>query len=86
MGDRIPRWIVQRCEHAELRCINPFEAGYLRGRIQFKFKTPRDMAEYLVELGLSESTKHMRAERIDKDGHFEPGNLELRDHYHPQRG
>ena len=82
MTTRIPRWIMQRCERAELRCIDPREPGrVLDHGIKFGFSNPRAMAEYLVSIGLDDDSRHMRAVRINQLGHYEPGNLELRPHY-----
>lgn len=61
-------------EHAKSRCTNknsdrwPFYGG--RG-IKFLFK---DFQEFLAALGPRPSLRHS-VERINNDGHYEPGNV-----------
>lgn len=73
---KVPKWLYQRAQAAQQRCINPNEANYSRygGRgIEFRFDSPRAMAEWVAEnLGLH---REMEIDRIDNDGHYEPGNL-----------
>ena len=73
---RVPKWLYQRAQAAQQRCTNPNDASYAwyggRG-IEFRFKSPRAMALWVEEnLGLH---REMEIDRIDNNGHYEPGNL-----------
>lgn len=72
----VPGWLYKRAQAAHQRCTNPNERNYPRygGRgIEFRFKSPRAMAEWVASnLGLH---KDMELDRINNDGHYEPGNL-----------
>jgi hypothetical protein len=58
------------------RCTNPADAGYHNygGRgIQFRFNSVLEGALWIMEtLGLKRS---LQMDRINNDGHYEPGNL-----------
>jgi len=70
-GDAWHRLYV-RCSSAAKRCrCHPDYHG--RG-IEFRFASPAKMAEWvLANLGLPEAGQSI--DRIDNDGHYEPGNL-----------
>ena len=73
---RAPGWLYRRAQAAQQRCMNPKNSGYLnygeRG-IEFRFESPRAMAEWVQEhLGLH---RLMEIDRIDNSGHYEAGNL-----------
>ena len=71
-----PKWLVQRASSAKDRCTNPRNRRYYdyggRG-IEFRFQTPTGMAIWVQEhLGLH---PERQLDRIDNNGHYEPGNL-----------
>lgn len=71
-----PKWLVQRASAAKDRCTNIRNRRYAdyggRG-IEFRFDTPTQMAVWIQEnLGLHRS---LQIDRINNDGHYEPGNL-----------
>lgn len=71
-----PKWLVMRAISAKQRCTNPNDSAYDRygGRgIQFRFESPTAMAVWVQSnLGLH---KDCELDRINNDGHYEPGNL-----------
>lgn len=71
-------WIARRLTAAKQRCENPNNAGFKSygGRgIQFKFATIAEAYIWVLEnLGLPE-TRKVEIDRIENDGHYEPGNL-----------
>ena len=73
---RVPKWLYQRAQAAQQRCVNPTEGSYPRygGRgIEFHFESPRAMALWVQEnLGLRPD---MEIDRINNNGHYEAGNL-----------
>lgn len=75
---QVPKWLYSRMQGAELRCKNPNNKMYKNygGRgIQFRFKNPLEASIYVKNhLGLD---KTKQIDRIDNDGHYEPGNLRL---------
>lgn len=74
----VPRWLYRRCNGQQQRCQNPNNPCYLHygGRgIQFNFSSINSAARWVVEnLGLP-SSQSMQLDRINNDGHYEPGNL-----------
>lgn len=73
---RVPKWLYQRANSAKDRCVNPNSSSWIhygkRG-IEFRFSSPLDMALYVMEnLGLH---REMEIDRINNEGHYEPGNL-----------
>ena len=60
---------------AKRRCLDVNKHNYkyygFRG-IQFKFKSPEELEQHI---GLPPTTKH-QIDRIDTDGHYEPGNVQ----------
>lgn len=80
-----PKWLVSRASSAKERCTNPRNQHYCdyggRG-IKFLFETPTAMAVWVQEnLGLH---KEMEIDRINNDGHYEPGNLRYLSRTHNQ--
>ena len=71
-----PKWLVMRAITAKQRCTNPNDGNYpgYGGRgICFNFPSPTAMAVWVQEnLGLH---REMQIDRINNDGHYEPGNL-----------
>ncbi len=71
-----PKWLVQRASAAKDRCTNPHNRRFddYGGRgIEFRFQSPTAMAVWIqTNLGLCQD---MQIDRIDNDGHYEPGNL-----------
>ena len=77
-GDHCPEWVWRRVQHQRQRCQCPQNNMYHRygGRgIEFRFTTTYEAACWIVKhLGAPES-KAMTLDRIDSEGHYEPGNL-----------
>lgn len=73
---RIPKWLDRRLTAAKGRCENPNSPQWDRygGRgIQFKFPSVLAAGLWVTEnLGLE---KDKEIDRVDNDGHYEPGNL-----------
>jgi len=74
-----PKWLWRRCAAARGRCLNPRDPGYRNygGRgIEFRFGTPKEMALWVIDnLGLPEQPDNVQIDRIETNGHYEPGNL-----------
>lgn len=74
---QIPKWLDRRLTAAKQRCENPTDPEYRNygGRgIQFKFPSVLEAGLYLTrEFGLPDRSTEM--DRIDTNGHYEPGNL-----------
>ena len=73
----VPKWLYQRCQGQRERCCNPNATRYsdYGGRgIEFRFKSPNVAARWVAEnLGIPD--RSMELDRIDNNGHYEPGNL-----------
>lgn len=73
---RAPKWLRDRMNAAQQRCQNPNDVRYdhYGGRgIEFRFANARHAADWVMDnLGL---VRDLYLDRIDNDGHYEPGNL-----------
>lgn len=76
-GRDTSEWIRARMVAAKDRCTNPNDTGYHRygGRgIEFRFESVQAAARWIVDnLGIPE--RRLQIDRINNDGHYEPGNL-----------
>lgn len=77
MQRAVPHWLDRRFTAAKQRCQNPKDPNYknygARG-IEFRFPSVTDAAIYMIETcGLPD--RSMELDRIDVNGHYEPGNL-----------
>lgn len=74
----VPKWLLARCISAKERCSNPKSSSWKNygGRgIMFRFASPSLMGVWVMEnLGVN---RDMEIDRINNDGHYEPGNLRL---------
>lgn len=74
---RFPLWLDRRLTAAKQRCTNPNDAGYHRygaRGIEFRFNSVSEACEWL-EKNLGIPDRSMELDRVDNDGHYEPGNL-----------
>lgn len=73
----VPGWLYRRCQAQQDRCNNPRSTSFERygGRgIEFRFAGPNEAARWIEEnLGIADRT--MQIDRINNNGHYEPGNL-----------
>ena len=72
-----PKWLDRRFTAAKQRCTNPNDRGYrnygARG-IQFRFSSVKEACLYMIQTnGLP--GRELEIDRIDVNGHYEPGNL-----------
>lgn len=74
-----PDWLYQRCQAMRSRCNNKGDCNYERygaRGVEFRFKSPKSAAIWIIKnLGLPEQDRDLQLDRIDNDGHYEPGNL-----------
>ena len=74
----VPQWLYQRCQAQKDRCMNPnscnFEHYGARG-IEFRFASVNEAARWIAE-NLGIASRALQIDRIDNDGHYEPGNLQ----------
>lgn len=73
----VPKWLYRRCQQQKDRCQNPNSQRYeyYGGRgIEFRFGSVNDAANWIAEnLGIED--RSMQIDRVDNNGHYEPGNL-----------
>lgn len=70
--------LLRRCESASSRCqrtTDPSFQNYGARGIQFRFKSPREMCLYLLELAPIGEWVEKEIDRIDNNGHYERGNI-----------
>lgn len=72
----IPRWLDRRLTAAKQRCTNPNDPNWnnygARG-IKFNFPSILEAGQWVIDnLGLH---RDLELDRINNDGHYEPGNL-----------
>ena len=72
--------LTHRLQYAKRRCDSPSCEGYktygARG-IKFKFKSVRESVLWVAENLPHPNYAGVEIDRIDNDGHYEPGNLQL---------
>lgn len=77
----MPRWLDRRLTAAQQRCTNPNDYGWKNygGRgIEFRFPSVLEAGLWIVEhLGLR---RDLEIDRIDNNGHYEPGNIRYLTH------
>lgn len=77
-GEHCPEWIYRRVQHQWRRCNDPKDIGFhlYGGRgIEFRFSSIWDATRWIVEnLGVPDD-RSLTIDRIENDGHYEPGNL-----------
>lgn len=74
-----PSWIAARAKNMKARCENPLHNAFgdygARG-IKFKFDSARNCAEWIMlNMPPQVRDKNIQLDRIDNNGHYEPGNL-----------
>lgn len=76
---RFPKWLYARAQAMKQRCENPKDRRYkdYGGRgIEFRFDSATTCALWIKEnLTLPSDPESFELDRIDNDGHYEPGNL-----------
>lgn len=76
---KVPMWLRARCANMVQRCRNPKDPRWEEygGRgIEFRFDGPTACGLWIIgNLGLPENAKDMELDRINNDGHYEPGNI-----------
>lgn len=87
-GEKDKKQLIWICRNAMHRCADSKFPGYMNygGRgIRFRFSNILDGAKWIAEnLGTRPSSRHS-LDRIDNDGHYEPGNLRWATHSEQQR-
>ena len=76
---QIPRWLDRRLTSAKQRCENPRDPEYPNygGRgIRFRFPSVLEAGLYLQKM-YGTLDRKMEVDRIDTNGHYEPGNVRL---------
>lgn len=74
-----PMWLYYRVQAQKHRCTNPNNPmwGAYGGRgIEFRFDGVKQATLWIIKnLGIPEDYKYQDLDRIDPDGHYEPGNI-----------
>lgn len=77
--EETPEWLIRRAKSMKARCEQSSHKAYqdYGGRgIEFRFASPRSCAEWVIgNLGLPKQDNNTQLDRIDNNGHYEPGNL-----------
>ena len=75
---RFPTWLYGRMENKRQLCQNPKSSGWkdYGGRgIEFRFQSTTEACLWIVQtIGLPKN-RNMQIDRIDNEGHYEPGNI-----------
>lgn len=75
----VPVWITRRTKGMMARCNNSAHKAYPNygGRgVRFNFSSALVAAQWIVQnLGLRIQDRNIQLDRINNDGHYEPGNL-----------
>ncbi|MDU1521893.1 MAG: hypothetical protein E6905_05495 [Actinomyces sp.] len=77
----IPRWLDRRLTSAKQRCTNPNDGQWesYGGRgIEFRFSSIQEAGLWIVD-NLPNVSEELELDRIDTNGHYEPGNLRFVD-------
>lgn len=73
----VPEWLYHRCQAQLQRCTNPRAASFERygGRgVEFRFSSVNEAAHWVAE-NLGVASQEMQLDRVNNNGHYEPGNL-----------
>ena len=74
----VPKWLYNRCQAQRIRCVTAsgtrFDCYGARG-VEFRFADVNEAARWIAEnLGVPDD-RSLQLDRINNDGHYEPGNL-----------
>lgn len=76
---QVPAWLYARAANQKKRCNNPNDPRWrdYGGRgIEFRFSSPTEAALWVIkELGIPENYADLQLDRINNNGHYEPGNI-----------
>lgn len=76
---QFPTWLFARVQQQVARCTDPSHESWpsYGGRgIRFNFKSETEACLWIRDnLGIPERSRTTQIDRIDNDGHYEPGNL-----------